>query len=190
MHVRAMENWGCINFVEYALLPNFTTDSLDTIHRAARTICHEISHMWFGNLVTMKWWTDIWLNEGFARYIEHIAVNKIKPEFKIWEKYYSQVYNSALEADIYPDTHAVEVQCARASDIINIFDTISYAKGASVIKMLSDYLGEEEFKKSICTYLKTFLYSNTETKDLWKIFDQVTAKPISVLMENWTKTLG
>ncbi len=190
MHVRAMENWGCINFAEHVLLPDLNHDSLDAVHRSARTVCHEISHMWFGNLVTMKWWTDIWLNEGFARYVEHIAVNKIKPNFHIWEKYYSQVLEIALNADKFPNTHPVEVQCLRASEISAIFDTISYAKGASVLKMLNDYLGEAEFKKAICVYLNSHLYSNAETSDLWKVFDQVTGKSISRLMEKWTKTSG
>jgi len=189
MHVRAMENWGCINFASHVILPDYKL-GLDTVHRAARTICHEISHMWFGNLVTMKWWTDIWLNEGFARYMEHIAVDKFKPNYKIWQKFYPSVLEDAFRADEISKTHPVEVPCGRACEISKIFDLISYAKGGSIIKMLNDYLGSEEFIKVIRIYLKKYKYSNTETADLWKTFDENTGKPISLLMEKWTKQPG
>jgi puromycin-sensitive aminopeptidase len=116
MHVRAMENWGAIAFVDYAILSDFQNSPLDLIHRSARTICHEIAHMWFGNLVTMEWWTQIWLNEGFARFMEHIAVDKFLPHFNIWEKFYEQVYSQALKFDSRT-THPVEITCGSPAEV-------------------------------------------------------------------------
>ena len=128
MQVRAMENWGCITFVDYALLTDEKSTRLEMIHRCARTVCHEISHMWFGNLVTMEWWEDLWLNEGFARFMEHSAVAKFMPQYNIWEKFLEQVYELALTADSKSSTHPIQVHCTGPSQIRTIFDTISYAK--------------------------------------------------------------
>jgi len=189
MEVRAMENWGCITFADYALLPEATT-SLNLTHRSARTICHEISHMWFGNLVTMKWWTYLWLNEGFARYMEHIAIEEIRPNYKIWEKFYPQIQVEAFNADTIPHTHPVEIECKATNEIDKIFDTISYSKGASLVKMLNDFIGEEDFKKAIRLYLRQHLYSNTVSNDLWKAFDEVTGKPITEMMNKWIQIPG
>jgi puromycin-sensitive aminopeptidase len=97
MHVRAMENWGCITFADYVLLVDPITTPTEDVHRNSRSICHEIAHMWFGNLVTMEWWDDIWLNEGFARHAEHIALEHCHPEYKIWNQYITAVYKSALD---------------------------------------------------------------------------------------------
>lgn len=189
MDARAMENWGCITFVDYALLPQ-STNSLDPIHRSARTICHEISHMWFGNLVTMKWWTYLWLNEGFARYMEQIAVDSIRPNYRIWEKFYPTIMSEAFRSDVMPYTHPVEVECRAAKQINSIFDPISYAKGASLIKMLNDCIGEDKFRDAVRLYLSTHAYSNTVSNDLWKAFDEVTGKPIADMMNKWIQIPG
>ena len=99
LNVRAMENWGCITFLDSVFLSAPEDTSAEMFQRNARTVAHEVSHMWFGNLVTMKWWDDIWLNEGFARYAEHYILSHIRPEFYMWEKYNHKVFKVALECD-------------------------------------------------------------------------------------------
>lgn len=158
MSVRAMENWGCITFNDGTFLMDYDSTSTKTIIRNARTICHEISHMWFGNLVTMEWWTDIWLNEGFARFAEFLALDHIHPEYNIWDQFFTEVYVYGINQDKGCCSHAIEIECHHPEEITEIFDGISYAKGSSVIRMINAFVGDEQFQEAIKTYLNRHLY--------------------------------
>jgi hypothetical protein len=186
---RALECWGCVIFINYALLVDkfLNIKERKTI---SRTICHEISHMWFGNLVTMDWWDDIWLNEGFARYMEFVCLETIKPEFNIWDKYIELIYQVAIEIDEQASTHPVSGTCPSPKDLPDIFDTISYAKGSSVIRMLANYVGKDVFRNVIIKYLEVYQYSNTKTSDLWSMFKQVAGIDVESIMHNWVTKSG
>ena len=187
---RAMEDFGCIVFRKEAMLfSHFQPISEKKF--ISRTICHEISHMWFGNLVTMEWWDDIWLNEGFARCFEFLCLNEIQPiEHRYWDNYLYYIFQNALNADGKNDTHPVVRNVKCIEDIDNIFDIISYAKGSSVIRMLMYYIGKSNFQKSISNYLKKYMYKNTNTEMLWECFDEVTHLKISDLMNEWVNFSG
>ena len=190
MNFRAMENLGCIVFKNEAMLFSHF-QSIFEKKFASRTISHEISHMWFGNLVTMEWWDDIWLNEGFARIFEFLCLTEIeKKENKFWDNFIYYIYDQALEYDERKDTHPIVRKIGNVKMIDTIFDTISYAKGSSVIKMLMHYIGIDNFRKSIATYLKKYMYKNTETSMLWECFDEITKLKISELMNEWVNFSG
>ena len=132
----------------------------------SRTVSHELAHMWFGNLVTMEWWTDLWLNEGFARFMEFLAVDHIFPEWKVWNLFVYSVHGLALILDAMESSHPIEVPVSHPDEINEIFDGISYAKGASVIRMLYNFIGQRNFR-GVQNYLKKFSYANAKTRDLW-----------------------
>eukprot|EP00743_Colponemidia_sp_Colp-15_P003241 GILK01003500.1.p1 GENE.GILK01003500.1~~GILK01003500.1.p1 ORF type:complete len:878 (-),score=175.73 GILK01003500.1:57-2477(-) len=186
----AMENWGCVTYRETALLIDPVHTSTAVKQRVSRTVCHEIAHMWFGNLVTMQWWTHLWLNEGFARYVEHLAVDHIFPAWGIWQQYVSTVYGRALVLDALKTSHPIEVPVKHPDEVNEIFDTISYAKGSSVIRMLSDYLGRDVFTKALSSYLARHAYSNAETPHLWAALEEASNQPVSQIMQNWTSLVG
>ena len=190
MNFRAMENIGCIVFKNEAMLFSHFQHILEKKF-VSRTICHEISHMWFGDLVTMEWWDDIWLNEGFARIFEYLCLNGIQPkEYKYWDNFIYYIYDKALSFDESSTTHPIVRKVDRVCLIDTIFDTISYSKGSSVIKMLMHYIGINNFKKSISVYLKKYKYKNTETYMLWECFDEITKLKISELMNEWIHFSG
>ncbi|CAI2377814.1 unnamed protein product [Moneuplotes crassus] len=200
MHVRAMENWGCITFFCENFLMDLQSESSKTVIRSSRTICHEISHMWFGNLVTMEWWTDIWLNEGFARFMEFLALDEIHPEFHVWDQFINDVFTSGISQDRGYRSHPIEINCKSPDDIDSIFDSISYAKGSAIIRMINAVMGEKNFQQCISKYLSLYKYKNTRTKDLWKVLedgssgsDGQTSQDSKVdvsFMDQWTKTKG
>lgn len=167
---RALENTGCIVFKNSALLSDKTQDIEDK-KKLCKTVVHEICHMWFGNLVTMKWWNDLWLNEGFARFMEYLCINSIKPDYSILDDYILQILFSALEYDQKETTHPVRSQITNPDKISEIFDTISYAKGSAVIRMIYYWIGEEEFWKSLNKYLTTYSHKNADCKDLFDCFE-------------------
>ena len=151
-----MENWGCITFLDSVFLSQPEDTSAETFQRNARTIVHEVSHMWFGNLVTMKWWDDIWLNEGFARFAEHHILSQIRPEFLMWEKYNHKVFKVSIEADkMLSKTHPVLFEVLDVDKLQHIFDTISYAKGSIACKMLAEFTGSA-FKECLKKYMHTY----------------------------------
>ena len=190
MNYRAMENLGCIIFKNEAMLfSHFQPISEKKF--VSRTICHEISHMWFGDLVTMEWWDDIWLNEGFARIFEFLCLTEIeKKENNFWDNFIYYIYEQALIFDERNDTHPIVRKIGEIQMIDKIFDTISYAKGSSVIKMLMHYIGIDNFRKSISMYLKKYMYKNTNTSMLWECFDEITKLKISELMNEWVNISG
>eukprot|EP00752_Nemacystus_decipiens_P015740 g14052.t1 len=186
----AMENWGCVTYREARLLVHEATSSTATKKAIARTVCHELAHQWFGNLVTMEWWDALWLNEGFARYMEFVAVDHIFPEWDIWSDFDSMVFPQAMSLDALVASHPIEVKVDNPDQINEIFDAISYAKGASVIRMLAGHLGVTEFMKGIHDYLVKHSYANARSDDLWAALGNATGKDVATLMDTWTRKVG
>lgn len=186
----AMENWGAITYRESALLVDRKHSSAASKQWVALVIAHEIAHQWFGNLVTMEWWTHLWLNEGFASYIEYLAVDKLFPKWNIWTQFAYLDMGRALSLDALKHTHPIEVVVHHPEEIAEIFDEVSYSKGASVIRMLADYLGERDFRDGLRHYLKKHSYANASTVHLWQAFQKVSGKPVARLMKNWTMKAG
>ncbi|MEK7104907.1 MAG: M1 family metallopeptidase [Patescibacteria group bacterium] len=186
----AMENWGAITYRENALLIDEDHSSLSNKQYVALVIAHELAHQWFGNLVTMEWWTHLWLNEGFASYIEYLAIDKLFPKWDIWTQFSTNDSGVALRLDALLNTHPIEILVHHPNEIGEIFDKISYSKGASIIRMLTDYIGEKKFRDGLRYYLKKHSYKNTETVHLWKAFEKVSKKPVASIMHNWTSKPG
>lgn len=186
----AMENWGAVTYRESALLVDPEHSSNQNKQWVALVIAHELAHQWFGNLVTMEWWTHLWLNEGFASYIEYLAVDHLFPEWDIWTQFVYLDLGRALELDGLKNTHPIEVDVHHPSEIEEIFDAVSYSKGASVIRMLASYLGETAFRDGLRHYLKTHQYKNARTEDLWLALEHVSRKPVRRLMQSWTRKPG
>ena len=186
----AMENWGAVTFRETALLVDEEHSSLSNKQWVAIVINHEIAHQWFGNLVTMEWWTDLWLNEGFASYMENVCTDHMFPDWHIWDLYIADRYAVALRLDALANSHPIEVTVHHPDEINEIFDMVSYAKGSAVIRQLAEYLGYEKFRDGLRHYLKKHSYKNTQTVDLWEAFEKVSKKPVTQIMESWTKKTG
>ncbi len=186
----AMENWGAITFRETQLLVDEEQSAASTKQRAAVVIAHELAHQWFGNLVTMDWWTHLWLNEGFASYIEYLAVDDAFPEWHMWNQFMELDYAAGMEKDELLSTHPIEVDVHHPSEIDEIFDDISYRKGSSIIRMLAAYLGPEDFRKGLSLYLKRHAYKNATTEDLWSALEGVSKKPVRSIMQAWTTQPG
>jgi puromycin-sensitive aminopeptidase len=186
----AMENWGAVTFRETALLVDEDLSSTINKQHIAYVIAHELAHMWFGNLVTMEWWTHLWLNEGFATYIGYLAIDNVFPKWQIWTQFVYMDHAKALELDGLKNTHSIEIEVHHPSEISEIFDTISYEKGASIIRMLASYLGNEVFRKGLHDYLQKHKYSNASTVDLWAALGKVSGKKVKEIMENWTGKPG
>ncbi|XP_075924071.1 puromycin-sensitive aminopeptidase-like [Petromyzon marinus] len=186
----AMENWGLVTYRELALLVDPKNSSAEAKQKVALVVGHELAHQWFGNLVTMEWWTHLWLNEGFASWIEYLCVDHCFPEFDIWTQFVSTDYAPALELDALDNSHPIEVPVGHPSEVDEIFDTISYSKGASVIRMLHNYIGDEDFRKGMHLYLTKFQYKNAATQDLWDCLEEASGKPVSAVMCTWTTQMG
>lgn len=186
----AMENWGCITFREQALLVDPNNTSLANKQYVALVVAHELAHQWFGNLVTMRWWTDLWLNEGFASWMEYLAIDNIYPDWQLWIQFAVDEQHQALSLDALENTHPIEVPVKHPDEIRTIFDAISYSKGASVINMLHKFVGAENFKLGLRYYLEKHAYSNTDTVDLWKSLEEVSKKPVKTFMHKWTTSSG
>ncbi len=186
----AMENWGCITYREQALLVDPDNTSLGAKQYVAMVVAHELTHQWFGNLVTMQWWTDLWLNEGFASWFEYLAVDHIFPTWKMWTQFIVDEQQQALKLDALEHTHPVEVPINNPDEIRTIFDAISYSKGSSIIHMLYNYLGPDDFQTGLRYYLKKHSYKNTVTSDLWEALEEASSKPVRKFMHAWTSQSG
>jgi puromycin-sensitive aminopeptidase len=186
----AMENWGCITFRETALLLDAEKSAASARSRVAEVVAHELAHQWFGNLVTMEWWTHLWLNEGFATWAAELAVDHLFPSWQQWMQFVSTTFAAALRLDALRSSHPIEVEIARAQQVNEIFDAISYCKGASVIRMLANYLGLEVFRDGLRRYLRKFTYGNASTDDLWHALEEESGKPIAQMMRSWTRQTG
>ncbi|HSX44776.1 MAG TPA: M1 family metallopeptidase [Candidatus Saccharimonadales bacterium] len=186
----AMENWGLITFREHALLVDPANTSVGSKQYVAMVVAHELAHQWFGNLVTMRWWTDLWLNEGFASWIEYLAVDHLFPEWQMWTQFMVEEQQPALKMDALEHTHPIVMDINDPNEIRSIFDAISYNKGSSVIQMLHEYLGKDVFRDGLRHYLQTHKYNNTNTIDLWSALETISGKPVKQFMNSWTDRAG
>lgn len=186
----AMENWGLITYRESAIVVDPKNTSLDEKQTVAQIIAHETSHQWFGNLVTMAWWTDLWLNEGFASWLEVYITDQLYPDWGLWQQFLGDSYLAAQGLDGLLSSHPIEVEVDDPAGIATIFDAISYDKGACVLRMLYDYLGHDNFLTGLRSYLETHAYGNAATADLWKSLETASGQPVSKFMEVWTTQTG
>lgn len=187
----AMENWGLITYREIVLLADPKNRSISSEQYVSLVIAHEISHQWFGNLVTMKWWDDLWLNESFASIMEHIALDSIHPEWNQWELYTSQDVLSSSSRDVYKDIQPVSIEVNDPELIETLFDPgIVYAKGGRLIKMLREYIGDTDFRVGLKIYFEKFAYSNATRNDLWDCLGSVTKHDVPALMDAWLTQPG
>lgn len=185
----AMENYGLVTYRETALLYDDKHSAAANKQRVATVVAHELAHQWFGNLVTMEWWTHLWLNEGFATWVSYLATDSLFPEWKIWTQFLEEA-TEGLRLDGLTESHPIEVDINHAGEIDEIFDAISYRKGASVIRMLQSYLGPESFQRALASYIKRYACSNAKTEDLWSVLQEESGEPVNKLMNSWTKQKG
>ncbi len=180
----AMENLGCITFRENMLLVDPTTATQAEEQLVADVVAHEIAHMWFGDLVTMRWWNGIWLNEAFATFMEVAACDAFRPEWQRWTSF-SLDRTAAFEVDSLSTTRPVEFAVVSPDDADGMFDVLTYEKGGALLRMLEQYLGAEAFRKGIGHYLNTHAYANTETSDLWDAIELTSGQPVRRIMDSW-----
>jgi len=187
----AMENWGLITYREVALLADPKTGSLSARQQAALTITHELSHQWFGNLVTMKWWNDLWLNESFANLMEYICVDALEPDWKIWLDHATYEVLQALRRDSLDGVQAIQTEVNHPDEITTIFDpSIVYAKGGRLLRMLQTYIGDTDFQAGLKLYFKKYAYQNTAASDLWACMSDASGQDIGLLMNAWISQSG
>eukprot|EP00457_Paulinella_chromatophora_P000646 gb/GEZN01000646.1/.p1 GENE.gb/GEZN01000646.1/~~gb/GEZN01000646.1/.p1 ORF type:complete len:1141 (-),score=226.37 gb/GEZN01000646.1/:514-3714(-) len=164
----AMENWGLVIYREALVLFQDSEQDALSKQRVAIVIAHELAHQWFGNLVTMAWWDGLWLNEGFASYMEYEGTAHVFPEWEMRTQFYDKTMAGALAFDGTTETHPILQQVDHPDQINELFDAISYSKGASLVRMMAGFLGEDVFLNGLSAYLHDFAYGNAETEDLWK----------------------
>ncbi|XP_012161752.1 aminopeptidase N isoform X1 [Ceratitis capitata] len=167
----AMENWGLITFRDSALLVPEDLDrasSSEHMEHVAQIVAHELAHQWFGNLVTPKWWDDLWLKEGFASYMSYLALNSIRPEFQLMDTYTINEFGDAMQHDADNSSHSITFDVKSTNDINRIFDPITYSKGNILLRMLSSFVGDEAFRAAIQDLLKTYAYANADRDELWE----------------------
>lgn len=184
----AMENLGAITFRETRLLVDDQT-STSAKQSVASVVAHEMAHMWFGDLVTMRWWDDLWLNEAFATWMSVKAVDYFEPAWKVWDDFVNDRAYS-LSTDALSATRPIYAPVNNPAEAEEMFDEITYEKGASVLRMLETYLGESDYKKGIQAYIEEFKFNNASGKDLWKALGKASGKPVSSIMESWIETPG
>src|SRR6184192_3072694 len=185
----AMENWGAITFREILLHADKDT-STSTKKSIAEVIAHEIAHMWFGDLVTMKWWDDLWLNESFATFMGHHAVEQGYPQWKVWQDFVRTQTSGAMGRDGLRSTHPIEARVKNPEEIEELFDEISYGKGASILRMIEAYIGPDKFQKGVAKYLEKFRYSNASGQDLWSHLQEASGTDVNRIMEAWISKPG
>eukprot|EP00899_Mesostigma_viride_P023012 jgi/Mesvir1/3896/Mv19842-RA.1 len=186
----AMENFGLVTFRSDALLVDPSESSAATKQGVAITVTHELAHQWFGNLVTMQWWTHLWLNEGFASWVSYLATDALYPDWRVWATFVADESMPAMGLDALEGSHAVEVEVTHAHEVNEIFDLISYCKGASIIRMLHAFLGDEAFRAAMREYMRRFVLRNATTADLWAVFTEVSGADVSAMMATWTGQQG
>lgn len=186
----AMENWGLVTYRDNALLCDPAKASLRQRITILTIVTHELGHQWFGNLVTMEWWKELWLNEGFASWVETHCAHEIMPELRPWSDFCHATLRDGLQLDSLLSSHPIEVEVLRSRDIDEIFDNISYNKGAGVIRMLASIIGIDAFSKGLHQYLTKFSYKNATTLDLWQSLSEATGMDVKAIMHPWTSTMG
>jgi puromycin-sensitive aminopeptidase len=180
----AMENLGCVTFRETALLVDEAQGSQADLQRVADVVNHEIAHMWFGDLVTMKWWNGIWLNEAFATFMELKATDAFRPEWDRWTSFGVE-RAAAFAVDSLAATRPIEFPVISPADAEGMFDVLTYQKGCAVMRMLEQYVGEDGFRDGLRLYMARHAYQNTETGDLWDAIEEATRQPVRSTMDSW-----
>ncbi|XP_073998601.1 endoplasmic reticulum aminopeptidase 1-like isoform X3 [Rhodnius prolixus] len=190
--VGAMENWGLITYRETSILYQPEETSVAAHQWIAIVVAHELAHQWFGNLVTMRWWNDLWLNEGFASFLEYLAVDRIMPGWNMMQQFVLDMTQPGLNLDALSNSHPISVAVHDPTEIEAIFDTISYSKGASLLYMIERFLGQDTLKGALNDYLNTHKFGNADTKDLWAIMSKHANHSIHVknVMDTWTRQMG
>uniref|UniRef100_A0A7N5J957 Aminopeptidase n=1 Tax=Ailuropoda melanoleuca TaxID=9646 RepID=A0A7N5J957_AILME len=182
----AMENWGLTTYRESILLFDAEKSSASDKLGITMTVSHELAHQWFGNLVTMEWWNDLWLNEGFAKFMEFVSVSVTHPELKVEDYFLGKCFD-VMELDALNSSHPVSTAVENPAQIREMFDEVSYKKGACILNMLRDYLSAEAFKSGIVRYLQKYSYKNTRNEDLWNSMEGLDVK---TMMNTWTLQKG
>ncbi|KAF3766168.1 hypothetical protein M406DRAFT_339443 [Cryphonectria parasitica EP155] len=186
----AMENWGLVTYrITTVLFDEEKSDSRFR-NRIAYVVAHELAHQWFGNLVTMDWWDELWLNEGFATWAGWLAIDHLHPDWEVWPQFINEGYETALKLDGLRSSHPIQVPVRDALDINQVFDAISYLKGCSVIRMLANHLGVKTFMKGVSIYLKKHPYSNAKTQALWEALTEASGVDVPALMKPWIEEIG
>jgi aminopeptidase N len=186
----AMENWGCITFRESCLLVDNTTPTKRK-QVVANIIAHELAHQWFGNLVTMQWWNDLWLNESFATWASFLACDHLFPDWQMWTQFFTDETMRAYQRDSLASVQRVQQTVSNPDEIRTLFDpAIVYAKGASLLNMLHSYIGAGAFRKGLEAYLNQHKYGNTVTNDLWQALSEASGKDVGGFMQPWLTQPG
>lgn len=180
----AMENLGCITFREVLLLVDPASADQRELESVAAVLSHELAHLWFGDLVTMRWWNGIWLNEAFATFMEMKAVEAWRPEWDVWAGF-GAARAAALDIDALASTRPIEYPVVTPADAESMFDLLTYEKGAGVVRMLEQFLGEEVFRDGVRRYLSAHLGGNTDNEDLWTALEEASDQPVGDLMHAW-----
>lgn len=187
----AMENWGLITFREAYMLVDEANTPADMKETIASVVAHELAHQWFGNLVTMEWWDDLWLNESFAKWMESYTLDHLNPEWRVWEQFGASELLYALNRDGLANVQAVREPVRHPDELHSLFDpAIVYAKGACLIRMLQNYIGEEAFKNGLRLYMERHRYGNTAANDLWAALEETSGKNIREFMHQWLTQPG
>jgi puromycin-sensitive aminopeptidase len=185
----AMENSGLVLFRQELLIMAQGNVSWKQEKSIAHVIAHEFAHMWFGNLVTMQWWDDLWLNEAFAEWISYRAVSELSPEYRLWDDF-EGAQNYALGADALESTHAIYSPVETPAQAQELFDAITYLKGCAVLRMLETFLGPESFRNGLRTYMQEFATRNARGADLWRHLQAASQQPVTQIMESWIMQSG
>jgi len=188
--IGAMENWGLITYRTTAVLFDPDTSADSYRNRVAYVVAHELAHQWFGNLVTMDWWSELWLNEGFATWVGWLAIDHLYPDWNVWGQFVTDSVQQAFALDALRTSHPIEVPVYDGLEVDQIFDHISYLKGSSVIRMLSAHLGEKVFLQGVADYLKAHQYSNATTDDLWSALSKASGQDVNSFMDFWVRKIG
>lgn len=187
----AMENWGCVTYREAYLLLDPDNTSLEMKQLVATVIAHELAHQWFGDLVTMKWWDNLWLNESFANMMEYVAIDALEPNWKIWEMFQTSEVPAALQRDATDGVQSVHVMVNDPAEIDALFDSaIVYAKGSRMLVMVRALLGDEALREGLKNYFAAHKYGNATGDDLWKALGEASGLDIGAIMHSWLEQPG
>lgn len=186
----AMENWGLVTYRETNLLYDPLLSASSNQQRVASVVAHELVHQWFGNIVTMDWWDDLWLNEGFASFFEFLGVNHAEKDWQMLSQVLLEDVLPVQEDDSLMSSHPVVVSVSTPAEITSVFDGISYSKGASILRMLEDWITPEKFQKGCQIYLKKFQFQNAKTSDFWESLEEASNQPVKEVMDTWTSQMG
>ncbi|OPB39679.1 Aminopeptidase N [Trichoderma guizhouense] len=186
----AMENWGLVTYRTTQVLFDEKTSDARFKNAVAYVVAHELAHQWFGNLVTMDWWDELWLNEGFATWVGWHAVDHLHPDWQVWAQFVNEGMENAFRLDGIRASHPIHVPVRDALDVNQVFDHISYLKGCSAIRMIANHLGVETFLKGVSNYLKAHKYGNAKTKALWDSLAEASGKNVNEIMHPWISKIG